>query len=373
MIVDERIRSLIERIETTDDPDPYIRDLVIHVRANCERPDTQELYRSYHTALGVIEPYPIDNDGYAQSFDPLTDEAALVQAWFRYGVVVGKALIAPNLCERAITRIHELIRELSNGSCNLSDEATYDALPKDSSGVSIISRGFFEVYHDAVLARIRQAVRLYLYHVLLWERADLWTSFDRLGMKLPRHIESEGLPLHVDQNPNVHAGFRTTQGVLALRDCPLERGTTVVVSGSKRLFSAYGSMARNRGEYVELDPTDPAAIELTRSAQPLPLRQGDVLSWDSRTTHANTSNVSDETRYIALISAGPAREDSEAMQAARAKAFLSGEGKNVREALMHASKKPRYTDLAPIARVRKKEQLTLLGELLYGQTSYDSL
>ena len=110
------------------------------------------------------------------------------------------------------------------------------------------------------------------------------------------------------------------------------------------------------------------------NAQPLAMRGGDIISWDSRTTHGNTENkTSNEIRYVAYVSAGKAQEDDKQMIEIRNKAFQSGEGSNMRKALMHASKKPRYTDLEKVSRTRKEEKLTLLGRLLYGQEKYEKI
>ncbi|MBU0859028.1 MAG: hypothetical protein KJ667_03745, partial [Alphaproteobacteria bacterium] len=59
--------------------------------------------------------------------------------------------------------------------------------------------------------------------------------------------------------------------------------------------------------------------------------------------------------------------------AARREALATGLGSNVREALMHASKKPRYTAPEVLATVRQPEQLNLLGKLLYGTESYKKI
>jgi ectoine hydroxylase-related dioxygenase (phytanoyl-CoA dioxygenase family) len=214
---------------------------------------------------------------------------------------------------------------------------------------------------------------LFIHHVMLWGRVDLWTSFDRLGVKLPGHEESYALPLHVDQNPLIHPDFKTVQGVLALADCPAERGTFVGVPGSRSIFSEYERFAPERGEFVELLPTDAIAETLKKNAQPIPLRAGHIVSWDSRTTHANTENKSKETRYVAYVAAGPAREENQELIAARMEAFRTGVGSNVREALMHASKKARYSNYEKLEKVREAEQLTLLGKLLYGQERYEKI
>src|SRR5205085_18223 len=117
----------------------------------------------------------------------------------------------------------------------------------------------------------------YLHHVLLWKRTDLWTTFDRLGFKRPNNTESAGLPLHVDQNPRIHPNFRTIQGVLALRDCPLEVGTFLAVPGSKAVFSEYAHWSQPDQQYVPLPERDEDIIAKLRAGQqPLPLRGGSL-------------------------------------------------------------------------------------------------
>lgn len=310
---------------------------------------------SHETAAS---PYPVDGEGYAHSFCPLTQPEEFMAAWQTYGFVVGKQILSASDCQDTLARLDELLAQMEQGKrC-------------DAHGVPALSRGFFEIYHDAVLANIRQSLKFYLHHVLIWQRADLWCSFDRFGIKPPEGESAQGLPLHVDQNPLVHPAFRTTQGVLALVDCPLERGTFMAVPGSRAQFGAYAEMAKNRGEYVELDLSHPAATDLLKRKQPLALRAGDLVTWDSRTTHGNTPNISHQTRYVAYVSAGPARMDDIDAVKARQEAYQSGLGSNVRDALMHASKKPRFTDQNFIAGLRKREQLNQLGRYMYGQEPY---
>jgi hypothetical protein len=66
-------------------------------------------------------------------------------------------------------------------------------------------------------------------------------------------------------------------------------------------------------------------------------------------------------------------ENDRRLVAAREDAFATGIGTNVRDALMHASKRPRYTHPKLLASVRAAEKLTLLGSLLYGKQRYADL
>jgi hypothetical protein len=372
MIIDDNIRVLVRAAETGGpDTDAVLRRLVLALHTACERPDVKARTAVLHAAASPgLAAYPVDADGYAVAFDALTDEAAFIAAWQQYGMVVGKGILTPAACAAVRDGIKARFNALSRGACDLDRPETWANMPADDKGVPILSRGFFEIYHDDLLAQIRQNVRAYVHHVLIWGRADLWSSFDRLGVKLPAHEESKALSLHVDQNPNVHPHFKTVQGVLALCDCPVERGTFVGVPGSRDYFPAYAAMAQNRGEFVEMDVSAPIAPLMKQHAQPIPLRAGDMVSWDSRTTHANSENMSDQMRVVMYHAYGPAREDLPEAIEARREALRTGIGSNMREALMHASKKSRYSDYDALARVRAPEKLNLLGKLVYGTETY---
>lgn len=379
-IIDDDIRALVARIDQATEGSPELDEalgsLVARLKVNCGRPETVARYQSYLQSEATLEPLPVDEQGYVRSYCPLTQEDEFVESWRRYGIVASRQAASPELCAGSIARVAELMNLVSGGRCDLNCRETWQAMPVDEAQppVPILSRGFFEIYHDRALAALRQSVRVYLHNVLIWGRPDLWTTFDRLGIKLPGHGESGALPLHVDQNPNIHPSFRTVQGVLALTDCPAERGTFVGVPGSRKLFDQYGKMAKNQGEYVELDMNSGSvAATLSSHAQACPLRAGDLISWDSRTTHANSVNISDATRVVAYVSTGLAKENDEQAKAARRSAFETGIGSNVRDAYMHASKPPRYTNPATLARVRSPERLSLLGRLLYGIQSYSEI
>jgi len=379
MIVNDHIRELVKWLEDSDPSEiqgaefaGLLRKLVSEVRHAGERSETLERYQCYGDTTTELSQYPLDRDGYAQAFDPLVEEEAFYECWRRYGIVVGKAIASKELCDLTIDRLRSITQALSDGACDLYDPSTHTAIPLDAEGVPLISRGFFEIYHDDALAQIRQLVRLYIHNSVIWGRADLWTSFDRIGVKLPDHTESAALPLHVDQNPLQHPKFQTTQGVLALTDCPKERGTFVGVPGSKFLFPEYARFA-GRGEYVAVKTDDELGEKLHAQAQALPIRAGDVVTWDSRTTHSNSANISGEMRVVAYVAAGPVPENETQALRPRQEALRTGLGSNVRDSLMHASMRPRYTNAEAIARVRKPEQLTKLGKLLYGEDSYRSV
>jgi len=317
MIIDSEIKKLLVQIESLDINDsnhltPLMIKLIQQLHRNCQKPDMQARYAKYHQSLSenTANPesklckYPIDDDGYANAFSPIEDEETFWQTWNKYGLVVSCAVVGQEQCSETIARIHALVKALSGGQFLIEDSSSYVNIPRDKKEVPLISRGFFEVYHDDSLAQLRQSVRLYLHHVVIWGQVDLWTTFDRYGLKLPNLEQSKALPLHVDQNATVHPGFTTVQGVLALSDCPIERGTFAAVPGSKHFFKEYKTIVNAkgeyyRGEYVELDLSQPFASHLVEHKQTLPIRAGDIVSWDSQTTHANSANLSGETRMVA--------------------------------------------------------------------------
>ncbi len=56
------------------------------------------------------------------------------------------------------------------------------------------------------------------------------------------------------------------------------------------------------------------------------MRAGSLISWDSRTTHANSANVSDKTRFVAYIAYGITRQDDPLALGWRVDGFMSGQG-----------------------------------------------
>jgi hypothetical protein len=372
MIITSEIQQLISQIESSGQLQPYFHQLLSGLIISCQasQKDREQLKNnvlsnSLSSSIDDLSNYPIVN-GYAVSFDPLTQEKELLTHWYLYGFVVGKEVVTPQLCSKTLTHIHDLFKK-----CNM-EFSKPETWIVDGNLTPILSRGFLEIYHDDLLAQLRQSLRVYLFYVILWGTPFLWTTFDRLGMKLPTGEESQGLPLHVDQNPAVHSEFRTIQGVLALVDCPVERGTFVAVPNSIQYFKEYEKFIspQYKGEYVLL-PSDSGLYQnIYNKKQEIPLKAGDLVAWDSRTTHANSSNASLENRYVAYISTGMAREHEIEIVEKRKAAFLNGLGENYRDGYMHASKKPRFTSKEFIIKNRVTEKLNDLGLCLYGIKKY---
>ncbi len=381
MIVDNAIKDLVLAIENDGDNHSKLSSSNSQLRNNIIKLVNRLDENCKNNSCQINRPvslsrYPINQDGFAQSFDPLTQEEAFTNAWQQYGVVVGKQIASPKQCRQTIDRIADLFNHFGLHMSDLKTGDNHFKIPKDPDGTSIVSRGFFEIYHDHALSQLRQNIRAYIHHVLIWRTPRIWTSFDRLGIKLPRHDSAASLPLHVDQNPMMNPDFKTLQGVLALVDCPEERGTFRGIAGSNHFFHHYTEMQKQGREYTELDITTDIGKMLEKNAQSFPLRAGDLISWDSRTTHANTANISDDIRFVFYMASGLAREDNMRAIGARQDVIKNGTATSTTkdpEALIRASLKPRYTNLPLLQELRQADDLSLLGELLYGSKRYQDI
>lgn len=362
MIIDSNVLKLVSHIENQKEPTPYLIELIQHLSQTCSYKPIQ--FQSSTTTS--FKPYPV-YDNYADAIDLLIDEQKFIDYWCEYGFVVGDNIASKYACHKVIQSIKDC---MSYFNMHLDKQESWNL---DSQGTPILSRGFFEIYHNDAIAQLRQSIRYYLHYVALWQTPFLWTTFDRLGLKPPEGENSQGLPLHVDQNPSVHSNFTTIQGVLALEDCPVERGTFVAVPQSIHYFDHYQDFIslEYKGEYIALAKQSELFSLFEQHKQLIPIKEGQLISWDSRLTHANSPNISQKNRYVAYLSTGMAKKD-EKIKHIRKEYFKNGLGANIREAYLHASKKPRYTSLE-LNNVREKENLNILGQLLYGFIDYKDI
>jgi hypothetical protein len=350
--------DLINEIENNKINNEQLKKLINLIFHTLEKIKSKRNYLA--TQKPNLQKYII-TEKFAPSFDPLTQTEDLLEHWFKYGFVVAKNVITDQESNLALNKINSILKLKEN-------------LPLDSNGSPILSRGFLEIYHDSFLAQIRQSIKLYIYHSILWDSPYLWTTFDRVGVKPPQGESSEGLNLHVDQNCMVHPYFKTIQGVLALEDCPVEQGSFVVVPGSVPYFNYYSQFIKKDylGEFVNLDESS-LYHYLKEYQTVIPLQKNSIVSWDSRTTHANSTNFSKDNRYVCYTSTGLAKYNKPDLIDIRKNSFITGLGQNHRESYLHASKKPRFTDENFINSIREKENLSVLGQCLYGFLDYKDL
>jgi hypothetical protein len=230
----------------------------------------------------------VDNDGFAVGLCPFTEANLVVSIFNNLGYVVIANVITPDELEHVKYRVDYLLETYS--------EAV------DSSSTPILSRGFFEIYYDIILDIIRGSARFYEAHKLIWNRADLWVTFDRFVVKKPN---TQGLPLHLDQNPYVQPDFECTQGLVSIANNTSSSGSTLLVPKSHLDFELARNFCNQTDNYNPV-PTDSEYLgSIKDNVYNINLRDGDGLIWDSRTIHGSSDNLSDQTRIAALVSYQP--------------------------------------------------------------------
>lgn len=214
--------------------------------------------------------------------------------------------------------------------------------------------GFMDVYHDDVLAQLRQDPALVKVFASIYQSDDLWVVFDRLMYWHPTEGEMP-LAAHVDQNPIVHPDFSFVQGMLALADMDECTGTLALVPKSPAFFQEYTPWVVRSG-YVEYQGERPLDFVYLR------LKAGQMVIWDSRTTHSRFRQThATRERFAALLTFTPALRDREDLVETRKRYFEAGIGHVDIEAGMRATAHPRCERSLRM----NPEVLTELGRKLY--------
>jgi Phytanoyl-CoA dioxygenase (PhyH) len=237
----------------------------------------------------------------------------------------------------------------------------------DSNMTPILSRGFFEIYHDISLDLIRGSARFYEAHKLIWSRPDLWVTFDRFVVKKPN---TQGLPIHLDQNPYLQSNFECTQGLVSIANNTSLSGSTVLVPKSHHNFEIARNFCNQTDNYNPVPIDSNYYKSISDNVYNINLRDGDGLIWDSRTIHGSSDNLSDQTRIAALVSYQP--QTNEAARSKRVSAYRGREAYNDRNARMHASIQHRFTDPNLVRQLywKKESALPEFVKLLYGLKEY---
>jgi ectoine hydroxylase-related dioxygenase (phytanoyl-CoA dioxygenase family) len=214
--------------------------------------------------------------------------------------------------------------------------------------------GFMDLYHDDTLAQLRQDPRVYQVFAHLLGSEKLWVVFDRVIHQKTDEYE-DPLPPHVDQNPITHPHFFNVQAMLALHDMNETTGTLAVIPQSPKFFQTYAKWTKPGDGYVEYQDDDlPSFVGLR-------LKEGEIVIWDSRTTHSRFRGTPENDRYAALVTFTLAKDDPE-LYALRLKYFNEGIGWNDHEAGLRATARPRLEQSLR----HTPEKLTELGRKLYG-------
>lgn len=218
--------------------------------------------------------------------------------------------------------------------------------------------GFLDLYHDDRLAQLRQNPRIYNVFSKILGTEKLWVVFDRVIFQ-DKNESEDPLNPHVDQNPVANPGFSNVQAMIALRDMNESTGTLALVPQSHLFFDEYAKWVKPGDGYVEHQG------ERALSFVGLRLREGQLVIWDSRTTHSRFRGEAKTNRYAALVTFTYAKDDPE-LTALRLKYFHEGTGWNCHAAGLRATARPR----CEISLRQNPEDLTPLGRKLYGLESW---
>lgn len=218
--------------------------------------------------------------------------------------------------------------------------------------------GFLDLYHDQTLAELRQNPKCYQVFAHLFGTEKLWVVFDRVIYQTPDENE-DALPPHVDQNPLNHPGFFNVQAMIALRDMNEFTGTLAVIPKSPLFFQEYAQWASPNDGYIEYQGDSLPLFAGLR------LKEGQIVIWDSRTTHSRFRKEGVSKRYAALVTYTLAKDNPELLDI-RLKYFNDGIGGNNHEAGLRATARPRCEQSLR----QTSEQLTPLGRKLYGLDSW---
>ena len=191
--------------------------------------------------------------------------------------------------------------------------------------------------HCAAMWRARRLPRVVAAFEALWGTKDLLASFDGPVLFRPWWAvpcaETCAEWWHVDQNPLTRPGQDCVQGCLNLMTNSRNSGGTALLPGSHKFFSRetheriHGARLGQLRDYVPTPRTD-ALVLGARAIVPL-LEPGDLLLWDSRTTHCSapaTEGAANDAlaRAACLVCFTPRDKADDAILAARRDAARNG-------------------------------------------------
>ena len=171
--------------------------------------------------------------------------------------------------------------------------------------------GMLEIYQHQALWDNRQAPRVHQAFSEILGTEHLWSSFDRVNMKPPRHpdhpeYDHKGF-IHWDTDSRALTKPLSVQGVLALTDTTEDMGG---FQGVPELFRNLEAWAKTQPEGRNPHAPDLTGFQVTR----IPARAGDLIIWNALFPHGNGHNVSARPRLAQYISMFPARVTDEAMR-----------------------------------------------------------
>jgi len=273
------------------------------------------------------------------------DTAAWVSHLSNEGFVVIANVVDESQVKAAYELLWDFLEEADNsGVVQRHDVNTWCGNGKDNTGWAgaaddgiIQGRG---IGQSAALWYLRGLQRVKQVFADVWGTEHLVTSFDGAGVFRPygEHRDwkiSKKNWYHLDQ-AHFKRGLHCVQGLVTLKDATEETGGLVVVPRSHRfhndICSHYkaGDLTSN---FLSIDVNDRVLTEGDGGPRMVAARAGDMILWDSRTVHCNTSplrensdllNGDDLVRAVCYICMTPAAWCSEETLRRRQQGYREG-------------------------------------------------
>jgi len=278
---------------------------------------------------------PIDEEGYVQSF--LADEEKeLLDFFHKYGFVVVRNIISADQCEKTEDDLWRSDEMLGSRKVDRNEPSTWENGTWPSE-MNLAEGGFLTHLTDMSLQTgwdNRQHPNLYKIFSLVFNNPNLWVRFDRYGMMRPTkgikmkngnivdkpEWKTKSNWLHWDQNPWQEPDFVRVQGLLALTNAIKTSGGFHCVPGFAPNFKKWSIDnvdKRSKGSLINVPANDVIRTQI----QPITLRKGSLLIWDSRTPHGNFPNDDSHFRVVQYITFFPAQESDKKLVEDRLDAF----------------------------------------------------
>jgi len=277
-------------------------------------------------------PLPRDDEGYVVSF-PVDDVSGIRQFFEAYGLVVVRGVLSKEACAASRSELWDLL-EREVPSLKRDEPETW------SRWTGLADLGFVGMSFplSPQLCRNRVDPQVHAAFAAIFGRPDLHVNVGRLGAMRPTKADGgsaspmEDRPhwrtaagaewLHWDANPwsggvssfswrladpraNRSCGL-AVQAILALGDCHELNGGFFCVPGSHKIFRAWAREHPQLSKQM-LSPEGPMQLQLP-DGDPLkklgvtaPIREGDLLIWDTRLAHCNYPNNSGSPRLVQYI------------------------------------------------------------------------
>ncbi len=234
--------------------------------------------------------------------------------WQTYGYVVIQQAIPQEYVQRTIDFLWEFQEMDPN------DPSTwYKDQLRDHEMKELNNSGMVEAYNAPVLWDNRQYQRVYDAFVDIWDSEKLWVTIDRANLNPPNREKREfsGF-IHWDCDTTLDPPPINVQGVLSLVDSTPTMGGFQCVPELFRTFEDWKTK-----QPADRDPWVPDLAGF--DVEPIALKAGDLLIFNSLQAHGIRPNQSDQVRMAQYIAMTPAQEGNEELREWRVRSWRERE------------------------------------------------